>query len=266
MRSPGAAFDLRTAMTQELNAALEELDSRDDTHKAVHRSRVRLKHARALARVGEVVAPGLAAVFNDSARSVMRTLAQAHDLAALADAARMLAETANEKSGAALVRAADNLDSARKALPALDLDNVRTGIRDLLALAQVWPEPSQRQVRAGAKRVAKRARRARRRGHATEAAASRHEWRKREKDRLYAAMLLNGAWPAPKRRKQSAALGHLLGLERDALLLTERLDAEPSIAGDETSTARAKRVLRKYSARIGRRADKMGKRLHADGV
>ncbi|HYD71906.1 MAG TPA: CHAD domain-containing protein, partial [Candidatus Binatia bacterium] len=96
MRSPGSAFDLRAAMALELNAAMEELDSRGGP-KALHRCRVRLKRARALARLGEVVAPGLASVFNESARSVMRTLAQAHDLVALADTARLLAETANDK-------------------------------------------------------------------------------------------------------------------------------------------------------------------------
>jgi hypothetical protein len=265
MRSPGAAFDLRALMTQELNAALEELDAAEGP-KAVHRCRVHLKRARALARVGKPVAPGLAAVFNDSARTVMRTLAQGRDLAALADTARLLAETTKEKSAQALATTAEALDASRSALLDLDGSAVRAGIKDLLALAQVWPEPSARQIRDGAKRIAKRARRARRRGRGAEEPALRHEWRKREKDRLYAATLMAQAWPVERRRKQGQALGHLLGLERDALLLIERLEAEPALAGGVSEAARARRVLYKYSARLRRRADRLGARLHAGGV
>jgi hypothetical protein len=265
MRSPGAAFDLRAAMTQDLNAALEELDSRGGP-KALHRCRVRLKRARALARLGKVVAPGLASVFNESARSVMRTLAQAHDLVALADTARLLAETAKEKNAEALVAAADALDAARDALPNFDTQGVRVGIKDLVALAQVWPEPSARQIREGAKRIAKRARRTRRRGRRATEASLRHEWRKREKDRFYAVTLMEDAWPRRRRRKRSETLGHLLGLERDALLLIERLEAEPALAGDASNATRARRALRRYCGSLRKRADKLGGQLLSDGI
>jgi hypothetical protein len=114
--------------------------------------------------------------------------------------------------------------------------------------------------------VAKRARRTRRHGRAADEPALRHQWRKREKDRLYAVTLLDGAWPGPRRRKQSDALGHLLGQERDALLLLERLAAEPTLAGDPHAAERAQNALRKYSARLRKRADKLGGRLHADGA
>jgi hypothetical protein len=264
MRSPGAAFDLRAAMTQELNAALEELDSGGP--KALHRCRVRLKRARALARVGKVVAPGLASVFNESARSVMRTLAQSHELATLADTARILAETAGEKDAEALVATADSLDAARDALPPFDDQAVRVPIRDLIALAQVWPEPSPRQIRSGAKRIAKRARRLRRRGRDAKGLALRHDWRKREKDRFYAASLMERAWPGRRQRKPSQTLGHLLGLERDALLLIERLETEPALAGDASGATRARRVLRKYCVSLRKRANKLGDRLQAEGA
>lgn len=266
MRSPGPTFDLRATMVQELNAALEELDAPVARPKAVHRCRVRLKRARALGRVGKTVAPGLAAVFNDSARDVMRQLGQARDLAALADTARMLSEKANPRSAAALTHTADALASAREALPELDFESVRAGIRDLLALAQVWPEPSARQIRSGAKHIAKRARRAQRHSRGADEPSSRHDWRKREKDRLYAATLLDEAWPRERRRKLSGSLGRLLGLERDVLLLMDRLQAEPALAGDEEAAARAQRVLRKYRNRLRRRADKVGERLHAGGI
>jgi hypothetical protein len=205
-------------------------------------------------------------VFNESARAVMRQLGQARDLAALADTARLLAQTAGHRSAPGLISAADSLESARAQLPELDLDTVRAGIRDLIALAQVWPEPSARQIRAGAKRIAKRARRTRKRGRAAREAQLRHEWRKREKDRFYAVSLLEGAWPGQRRKKKSDALGHLLGMERDALLLAERLRAEPSLAGDAEAAERAQRAIRKYSTRLRKRADKVGDRLHEGGA
>ena len=76
MRSPESAFDLRAALSEELTAAIDELDASSSDFRAVHRCRVRVKRARALARVGHSGAPGLSGVFNDTARGVMRMLAQ----------------------------------------------------------------------------------------------------------------------------------------------------------------------------------------------
>jgi hypothetical protein len=87
MRSPAPAFDLRAALSQEMQAALDELDRSGGRPEGVHLCRVRIKRARALARVGRTCAPGLASVFNDSARQAMRALGRARDSAALADAA-----------------------------------------------------------------------------------------------------------------------------------------------------------------------------------
>src|SRR5690349_17515561 len=115
MRSPGATFDLRASLAEELREALTEIEGAP-SRKAVHRCRVRLKRARALARVGRAVAPGLAAVFNDSARAVMRSLAQARELAALADAARSVAKSSGKKRATALAHLADALDTQRRAL------------------------------------------------------------------------------------------------------------------------------------------------------
>jgi CHAD domain-containing protein len=265
MRSPGAAFDLRASLTEELAAALSELNG-SPSRKAVHRCRVRLKRARALARVGRACAPGLSKVFNDSARAIMRALAQARDLAALADAARDVARDSGKRSAQALDHAAEVLDVARRQLPPLDIEATRAGIRDLRALAQVWPEASYRQIRRGAERVARRARRARRRGCGASEVARRHEWRKREKDRLYAALLLGEHWPEKRRtrRKKSEALGNVLGKERDALLLIERLERNPALGGEYA--ARALRVLRQRSRKLAAKADDLGAALHANGA
>lgn len=266
MRSPGAAFDLRAALSLELRAAIDELDASAGKPKGVHRCRVRIKRARALAHIGRTCAPGLSQVFNDSARTVMHALARSRDLAALAETARLGAKKASKKQAAALKTTADALDQQRAALPPIDLENARSGLNDLLALAQVWPEASPRQVKRGAKRIARRARTACRRGRNAEQPVRRHEWRKREKDRFHAALLLDDHWPGKKRCKLGQRLGDTLGHERDALLLTERLETNPALAGKKKAAKRAIRVMRKRSDKFARRADRIGADLHAGGA
>jgi len=265
MRSPGPAFDLRAALQQELRAALEELEASRGRPKGIHRCRVRLKRARALARVGRACAPGLSEVFNDSARGVMRTLAEPRELAALAQAARGIGEKAGKRAEAALTSVAEAIDAERGALAPLDMEAARTGLRDLSALAQVWPEASARQIKRGAMRVIRRARRARRRGYAASEPQRRHEWRKREKDRLYAALLLNDAWPKPRRCKLGEKLGDALGKERDALLLIDRIDAEPALVGVD-KPKRALKALKRRCRKLATRADAMGAALHVGGA
>lgn len=268
MRSPAATLDLRAALSEEIRAALQELNAPPIKPKAVHRCRVRIKRARALARVGRANAPGLSAVFNESARTIMHALSRARELTALSAAAREAARKATKKQAAALEAAADMLEGAALATAPIDIEGVTAGLRDLLAMAQVWPEASERQVHKGAERIARRARRARRRGHASAISARRHEWRKREKDRLYAALLLNGAWPdeRKRRRKQSERLGDALGAERDTLLLLERLAQEPAIAGGPSQARRARQALHRRARKLSRRADALGERLHAGGA
>lgn len=266
LRSVGPSYDLRAGMSRELREALDELAVANDNPRALHRCRVHVKRARALARIGRAGAPGLAAVFNDTARAVMRTLGRARDLTALADTARTLGAKAKKKTAAAFAAVAAKLDEERAVAPALNVEAARAGLKDLLALAMVWPEATPRQVRRGARRVLRRARAARRDGLHAKQAERRHEWRKRAKDRFYAAALLDAAWPAPRKLKLSDKLGDLLGQERDALLLIDRLKQTPEIAGEQKVAKQALKALRKRRNRLGDRADDMGKRLDRAGV
>lgn len=261
MRSPKSGFDLRAALSDEARAAIDEFESSADDLAALHRCRVRLKRARALARVGEACAPGLSAVFVDSVRIVMRALAPPRDLAALSEAARALAQRRRKKAAAALLAAAENLDSERAALPGLNDEAVRARLKDLLALAQVWPEASPRQIRKGAERLERKAARARRRGRASGDLALRHDWRNCEKDRYYAAMLLGRAWPRKRRRKIGGKLGDILGRERDAALLMQRLEFEPALAGDPALAARALKALHRRREALAERASALSARL-----
>lgn len=262
MRPPGPAFDVRTALAAEIRAAQLML-SAPLTAKAVHAGRVSLKRARAVARVGRAVAPGLAAVFDKSARAAMHLLAPTRELAALAAAARASAKEGGRKARAALSAAAKSFDFAGNASAVADHAALSAALKDLHALALVWPEASPRQIARGAEAIVRRARRARRRALASSDPAVRHAWRRREKERLYAAEALGADWPRKRQRKRAARLCDVLGKERDALILLERLSAEPILANDEAAPSAALRVLRKRAKHWRARADAIGARLNA---
>jgi hypothetical protein len=261
MRTPGPAFDLRAALSEELRAAIEQLASAPIAAKAVHQCRVRVKRARALARIGSACAPGLSAVFVDSACALMRNLALSRDQSALSEAARSAAKKAGKQTALAFETAAQSIEETASSRPSLNLDAARAGLNDMLALAQVWPEASPRQIQRGARKLERRARRARRRGVAALDPVLRHQWRMREKDRFYAASILGEAWPAKRRRRTSEKIGVALGVERDALLLMERLVAEPELSGEGDAVERALKALNRRRAKFARRADKLACRM-----
>lgn len=261
MRSPSSTFDLRAALCEEVNEAIAALD-RDA--KAVHACRVKLKRARALARIGHVFAPGMAAVFNDTAREIMHELAIARNLAALSKAARKLAKRSKKRAKASLRCLSQALTEQRKAAGPPDLAAVETGLRDLLALAQVWPEASALQVRRGARYVARRARRAWRKGRDADASVEkRHEWRQREKDRLYVSSILGEAWPRRHRRARNERLVDLLGREHDLMLLTQRVENSPEFTGGGDNAEAAIEALQARRRQLLKRARRVAERLHS---
>jgi hypothetical protein len=261
VRSPGPSFDIRSALTAEMRAA-HTLTRSPLTAQAVHAGRLHLKRARALAEAGGAGAPGLAAVFDEAARGALHALAPVRELAALAETARRSARRAGRKSALALHAAAERLDNACAALLAgFDHAALAGVVQDLLALAQVWPEASPRQIARGADALIRRARRARRRALSSDEPAVRHAWRRREKARLYAAQALARAWPSRRKRAASAKLCHALGQERDTLLLIERLSANPIAANDDPTSDDTLDVLRARARRWRKRANKLGRRL-----
>lgn len=266
MRSPGAALDLRASLVDELNTAIAALNDAAGEPKALHRCRVSIKRARALARVGHACAPGLGVVFNDAARSVMRVLSQARDLDALVEAAQRTRKRARPKTAAALDVLTLDIERERVAAFQVATEAAHTGLKDLLALAQVWPPASPRQIRRGGKRVARRARDAFKAAYESTDASVRHAWRRREKDRLYAAEMLKEQWPAPARLKTMAKLTDVLGRERDALLLLERLEQTSVSPEGQKSAERLRRLLQEDANRLTRRANKLGVRLHRNGA
>lgn len=260
MQSPSPVFDVRAALTGEIRAA-QEILSAPLGAKAVHAGRVKLKRARAIARLGGDGAPGLATVFDESARAAMRLLAPARENAALATLAHAIAKTASPKAAAALQAAADRFAFAAEARAAQLGGELSSALKDLLALAQVWPEASARQIVRGALAIERRASRARKKGRNSDDMAARHKWRRREKERLFAAQAANAAWPGPRRLRRATRLAEALGKERDTLILIERLAGAPMIANDPPPPASVLKLLRKHAKGWRRRANARGRKL-----
>lgn len=262
MRPPGPAFDVRSALTHEIRQAQASLGGAFSP-KDVHAGRVSLKRARAIARIGRDGAPGLASVFDDSARAAMRLLAATRESAALAASAREAAKESGRKAAEGLLTAADRIEfSASVATPGLQ-EAIAAALKDLHALAQVWPEASERQIARSVASILRRARRARRAGLASNDPDIRHKWRRREKERLFAAEALGAAWPRRRQLKRAARLCEALGKERDAMLLAARMNSIHVPANAEPASDSALKALRKRAKHWGRRADKLGRELTA---
>lgn len=260
MRPPDPAFDMRSALSAEIRAAQDVLDNGFSAN-AVHAARVRLKRARAIARIGGVGAPGLADVFDESARAAMRLMAAAREAAALASVARDTASSQGLKAATALNTAANYLEATATPLCQADEQLVLAALKDLHALAHVWPAPTPRQIAQGAAQMIRRAERAREAGLARKHQPTRHRWRRREKERLYAAEALGAAWPGPRRRRLAARLCDALGKERDAVILLDRLTSAPLPANAEPTPKRALKALKARAKHWRKRADKLGAKL-----
>lgn len=264
MRAEADAFELGPALLALLDAAEEALAAPDDDA-AVHGFRVALKRARALARVGKVAAPGMAGIFNDNARALMAGLSDARDAVALADCARSEAKKAKGVAASALKRTA--IQVAPAAADPLDRGGVRQGLNELRALVRVWPAPSRRQLKDGVVKVRDKARRAYEKARGQRLADLRHDWRKREKDRLYAVQLAAPIWPrnAKLREMRGKKLARALGGERELLLLIARLEAEPHLAGGKARALAAITHLKESHGLRARKADRLGRKLHRGG-
>jgi CHAD domain-containing protein len=86
-----------------------------------------------------------------------------------------------------------------------------------------------------------------------------HEWRKRVKDLWYQQRLLEETWPGVMKAqaKEAKKLSKLLGEDHDLAVLSETLNADPSLAGHadafDVVIAKRRKKLLKRSRRLGRR-------------
>ncbi len=268
MRSPAPLFDLKALLTQEVHDALARLSAPRLDAEAIHKGRVHVKRARALARIGAAAAPGLSLVFDSAAQGVMHLLEGARDAAALSECARRSAKGLGKARAAPILCAAESLEAEAAHAAQPNETETRERLRELLAIAQVWPPVSDRQIHRGAERLIRRARSAYKRAAGKRTAERRHRWRKREKDRLYAMLLLGKSWPdeAKRRKSLSAELSEALGAERDTILLMARIQSGPAVAGGLAEALSALLSLTAQRRALAKRCDTLGARLHRGGV
>lgn len=257
----GPAPDFRDRLVASVEGAQESL-TRPDPNEAAHRCRVALKRARALTRLARIAAPEAARAFNAQARAVMATMSASRDFAAMADAARLTAAGARPRAKAALLRVAERLTQDASATAPQALKAAKAEIARLLIRAKSFPAVSDEDLAAGAEALRSRAERAFARAFGRSSAERRHDWRKRHKDVQVAAKMLGSAWAGIARPQRAAALGQILGAERDLLLLEERIAEDPGLAGGRAEAQKALHSVRLARRVMGAQADRLGARVY----
>lgn len=228
--------------------------------RAVHTGRVRLKRARAIARIAMPTAPWTARRINTMAADIMDALSAARDRQALADLAERFAQKAKPKSAKAFHAVAAALLN-HHSIAAPDLAHAAQETRKLVAMARALPALNADDIATGLERLSRRAEKAKRTGRGSRIEALRHTWRKREKDMHYALqMVTKTRGPAlAKKDARHAALGEVLGLERDAMVLRDWLEGrEGRAALKPKARARAQKLLAKRIKRLANKADRLG--------
>lgn len=252
---PVAPFSLRARIAEQVRAANEAVllvNSAD----AVHQTRIALKRLRVLSHIADEAIPQGGAGLEFAAQAAMHRLAHARDLAAVEHAARAVAKETKGPAQAFLVRAANEFALARRGAEITALSDASEALLRLTPIIEAVPEADTAVAQRAARVLVRRAKRAFQRAKGSKEVLKRHTWRKREKDRRYASMMLGDNWPGKARRKRAANVTEALGRERDAGLLLARLSANartPSVVLRQVK--RHRRALRKQ-------ADKLGARLH----
>lgn len=266
---PGAG--LRRVVVEGIAEVRRELKGVSaDPHGVVHRARRRLKRLRTAARLMRAGADGPAreagARFAEAAQVLSETR---DDDVAAATAAALARSTKSPAAKRAFARAEralrQRLASSKErfgdiatALAALEEAERTIQAMDLHKL-------NRRALKEALLRIDRRAAAAWARTKKPNAPeTSRHEWRKRVKDRWHVTDLLKNVWPKRLRRRAKTAdlLGETLGDERDLALLHHRLNEDPSLCGGPAALRSARAAIGARKAELRRRAEKLGRRLH----
>ena len=255
-KAPRPVFSVRAALALQMQAARDAL-ALTDPGQAVHQTRIALKRLRVLARIAEHVQPQGGAALEYAAQTAMKRLASARDLAAIEHAARAVSEKASAPDRAFLTRAANDFARTRPTIEAFALSEAGDAVIRLAPIIDAVPETRGPDSERAARNFMKRARAAFKQARGSRAVLLRHAWRKREKDRRYAELMMGDSWPAKSNGDLESKLTEALGRERDAGLLLARLSANAHTPKGVVKQVKAFRRAR------ARRADKLGARLHA---
>jgi hypothetical protein len=248
-------FSLKIAIAAQMQAAHDAL-ALPNAVAAVHETRIALKRLRVLARIADFAQPQGGAALEWGAQVAMKQLSAARDLAALENASIAVGGGGKADTLLFFARTASGFARQRRVAEAAALNDAAIALVRLEPIADAVPDISPAQARRAAKALEKRAARASAAARGKRTVLLRHAWRKREKDRRNAALLMGANWPMKVRAGTARRLTEALGRERDALLLQERVASSP-----RTPKA-ALRLIKRFRRERARRADKLGARLH----
>ena len=239
--------EVRRIATAQLERAAKALVAADrDANEAVHDARKRFKKVRGLYRLVRAAAPGFYRRENVRVGALARSLSGVRDASALVETMDDLLD--HLSPGIApdgLSSARSHLAERRDRLVAAETD-LRERMRaaaggcgealralDGLDLEAAGSRGRADAVAAGWRKVCKQGRRAL---HAAADAgddAAFHDLRKRVKYHWMHVRLVEPAWPALMRlrRKEAAAIGDLIGDERNLSLLAALVEGEPEAIG-----------------------------------
>ena len=261
---------VRDVADDQISAALESLEgASDDLEEAVHDTRKRCKKLRGLLRL---VRPGLGRTYgkeNAAFRDIARTLSNIRDAQVLADTLDGLAERAEDRAAASLMKPLRDWAAARREAALrentiaerVEAAHGRLGKARKRAARWDVSGPASDVIEGGLRRTYGRARRRWQDATPDDPPELMHEWRKRVKYHWYHCRLLRKAWPDAMQVRADAldALGDKLGTDHDLTVLVDRLRAAgpelppAALGAAEALAAERSRELRASALEIGPR-------------
>jgi len=257
---------------EQLDAAVRRLENPAGVGaKDVHEARKSLKRLRALARLlRPVLADEDYRRENEALRDAARHLAGARDAEVIALTLDRLARDEGDDAFAALRTHLQGEREAAAARLQADAGPAREAAAELgvvrgRAVAWVDATADFAAIEPGLRRLYREGRERHRRVRRRATVERLHEWRKRVKDLRYCAELL--APLDPERMadlaEQADRLGEILGDEHDVGVLVAFAKAHPELFTSPAERTRLRKLARRESARLRRRAIRLGDELYA---
>ena len=276
LRPQDPAAEVRKVARQGIDKAIEALSvAPEERAEGVHQARKRFKELRALLRL---VRKPLGDEFqreNHRLRDLGRALAESRDATAMLESwdalakrfPSLFAEADFKKTRRRLQARAKQAESG-----ATDLDTrigeVIDQLQDARSCVDTWPLQTKGfdLLAGGVKRTYA--------DGCAELAKARHDlsdeqlhqWRKRVKDHWYQTRLLAPSWPKLMQLRSDSLkeLADLLGDDHDLAMMTELMQAQPALFGDDTLRERLGTAVAERRSELQSAALKLGEEIYAD--
>jgi len=276
LRPQDPAAEVRKVARQGIDSAIEALSvPPDERAEGVHQARKRFKELRALLRL---VRKPLGDEFqreNHRLRDLGRALAESRDATAMLESWDALAKRFPDLFGEAdfkqarrrLQARAQQAESGSSDLDAR-IDKVIDELKDARSCVESWPLQAKGfdLLAGGVKRTYA--------DGCAELAKVRHDlsdeqlhqWRKRVKDHWYQTRLLTPSWPKLMKLRSDSLkdLADQLGDDHDLAVLTELMQAQPTLFGDEALRERLRTAIAERRSELQSGALKLGDEIYQE--